>query len=134
MLVDGFGRTHDNLRISVTDRCNIRCFYCMPEQGVEYLPRSEILDRVKTSETRGFQEVDGAIRQARVALEAMRLLPRGADNVFAGVAAMLAALQHGLSLRARAGERRPKLLRIARSHIALALKAAGYAGVAARSP
>ena len=47
-----------------------------------------------------------ALRQARVALEAMRLLPRGADNVFAGVAAMLAALQHGLSLRARVGERR----------------------------
>jgi len=76
----------------------------------------------------------GAPRQARVAVEAMRLLPREADNVFAGVAAMLAALQHGQSLRARAGERRPKLLRIARSHIALALKAAGYAGVAARSP
>ena len=33
-LVDTFGRTHDNLRISVTDRCNIRCFYCMPETDV----------------------------------------------------------------------------------------------------
>lgn len=41
-LVDGFGRRHDNLRISVTDRCNIRCVYCMPEQ-VEFLPKSEIL-------------------------------------------------------------------------------------------
>ena len=29
-LVDSFGRLHNNLRISVTDRCNIRCFYCMP--------------------------------------------------------------------------------------------------------
>jgi AcrR family transcriptional regulator len=56
-----------------------------------------------------------------------------ADADIAGVAAMLAALQHSLSLRARAGERRPKLLKIARSHIALALKAAGYSGVAARS-
>ena len=42
-LVDTFGRIHDNLRVSVTDRCNIRCFYCMPEDGVEFVPRSEIL-------------------------------------------------------------------------------------------
>ena len=41
-LVDTFGRRHNNLRISVTDRCNIRCFYCMPEQ-VQFLPREELL-------------------------------------------------------------------------------------------
>jgi cyclic pyranopterin phosphate synthase len=34
-LIDTFGRVHDSLRISVTDRCNIRCFYCMPETGVQ---------------------------------------------------------------------------------------------------
>ena len=38
-LVDSFGRVHDNLRISVTDRCNIRCFYCMPETGVQFMER-----------------------------------------------------------------------------------------------
>jgi cyclic pyranopterin phosphate synthase len=43
MLVDNFGRLHDNLRISVTDRCNIRCFYCMPDGAVDYLPRPELL-------------------------------------------------------------------------------------------
>src|SRR5580658_6105147 len=42
-LMDTFGRLHDNLRISVTDRCNIRCFYCMPEDNVKYAPRAEIL-------------------------------------------------------------------------------------------
>ena len=42
-LVDSFGRLHDNLRISVTDRCNIRCFYCMPELDAQYMPRAEIL-------------------------------------------------------------------------------------------
>jgi GTP 3',8-cyclase len=42
-LVDRFGRLHDNLRISVTDRCNIRCFYCMPEEGGQYAPKPEIL-------------------------------------------------------------------------------------------
>jgi GTP 3',8-cyclase len=42
-LYDTFGRLHDNLRISVTDRCNIRCFYCMPEMDAQYMPRAEIL-------------------------------------------------------------------------------------------
>ena len=42
-LVDSFGRVHTDLRISVTDRCNFRCTYCMPEEGMEWLPREELL-------------------------------------------------------------------------------------------
>lgn len=42
-LIDSFGRVHTALRLSVTDRCNIRCFYCMPSEHVEFLPRPEIL-------------------------------------------------------------------------------------------
>ena len=42
-LTDSFGRLHDNLRISVTDRCNIRCTYCMPETGAPFMPHGEIL-------------------------------------------------------------------------------------------
>jgi cyclic pyranopterin phosphate synthase len=41
-LIDSFGRMHNNLRISVTDRCNIRCVYCMPE-NVEFMPRQKLL-------------------------------------------------------------------------------------------
>lgn len=41
-LIDSFGRVHNNLRISVTDRCNLRCVYCMPEQ-VEFMPRERLL-------------------------------------------------------------------------------------------
>ena len=41
-IVDSFGRKHRSLRISVTDRCNIRCFYCMPE-NVKFLPQDSIL-------------------------------------------------------------------------------------------
>lgn len=41
--IDRHGRIHDYLRISVTDRCNLRCRYCMPAEGLEWLPRSEIL-------------------------------------------------------------------------------------------
>ena len=55
MLQDSFGRIHNNLRISVTDRCNIRCFYCMPETDVQFVSRAEILD---------FEEIE---RFARVA-------------------------------------------------------------------
>ena len=42
-LIDSFGRVHSDLRISLTDRCNIRCFYCMPESGAEFLPISSLL-------------------------------------------------------------------------------------------
>ncbi len=42
-LVDRFGRVHRDLRISITDRCNLRCVYCMPEEGVVFAPRSKNL-------------------------------------------------------------------------------------------
>lgn len=42
-LVDAFGRVADDLRISVTDRCNLRCMYCMPADGLPWLPRQELL-------------------------------------------------------------------------------------------
>ena len=54
-LVDTYGRLHDNLRISVTDRCNIRCFYCMPEAGVKFQPREQILS---------FEEIERFVRVA----------------------------------------------------------------------
>ncbi|BAS77973.1 Os02g0258900 [Oryza sativa Japonica Group] len=43
MLVDSFGRFHNYLRISLTERCNLRCQYCMPAQGVQLTPNSELL-------------------------------------------------------------------------------------------
>ena len=54
-LIDKFARVHDNLRISVTDRCNIRCFYCMPEDNVSYVPREELLS---------FEEIERFVRVA----------------------------------------------------------------------
>jgi GTP 3',8-cyclase len=56
-LVDGFGRVHRDLRISVTDRCNFRCTYCMPAEGLEWLPRDQVLT---------FEEIE---RIARVCVE-----------------------------------------------------------------
>lgn len=42
-LIDNFGRPITYLRLAVTDRCNLRCFYCMPEEGINYLPKKELL-------------------------------------------------------------------------------------------
>jgi GTP 3',8-cyclase len=42
-LVDRYGRVHNDLRISVTDRCNLRCVYCMPEEGLSFLPKNDLL-------------------------------------------------------------------------------------------
>ena len=42
-LVDGFGRVHTDLRVSLTDRCNLRCTYCMPAEGLDWLPKPELL-------------------------------------------------------------------------------------------
>src|SRR5947208_11232836 len=64
-LIDSFGRIHDNLRISVTDRCNIRCFYCMPEQDVVYMQRKSLLS---------FEEIERFVRvAARLGITKLRL-------------------------------------------------------------
>jgi len=42
-LIDPFARRVNDLRISITDRCNFRCTYCMPEEGMQWLPREELL-------------------------------------------------------------------------------------------
>jgi cyclic pyranopterin phosphate synthase len=47
---DQFGRAIEYLRISVTDRCNFRCVYCMPEQGMQWLPKAEILSYEEIAE------------------------------------------------------------------------------------
>ena len=52
-LVDGFGRVHDKLRVSVTDRCNLRCVYCMPATGAVFKPRKELLT---------FEEIERLVR------------------------------------------------------------------------
>ena len=42
-ITDTFGRKHNYLRISVTDRCNLRCFYCMPEEGIELTEKDHLM-------------------------------------------------------------------------------------------
>lgn len=47
-MVDQFGRVHDYLRISLTERCNLRCFYCMPEEGIPLREKSEFMTTEET--------------------------------------------------------------------------------------
>jgi cyclic pyranopterin phosphate synthase len=64
-LVDRFGREQTNLRVSVTDRCNIRCFYCMPLTNVRFKPRHEILT---------FEEIERFTRVvARMGVDKLRI-------------------------------------------------------------
>ena len=78
-LIDSLGRVHTNLRISVTDRCNIRCFYCMPDENVRFLPRREILT---------FEEIERFVRVVarlgRQQAAADRRRAAGADRICRG--------------------------------------------------
>ena len=82
-LVDSFGRVHTDLRLSVTDRCNLRCVYCMPEEGVAWLPRSEILT---------FEEIERVATVAhRLGVDSVRLTG-GEPLVRAGITDLVARL------------------------------------------
>jgi cyclic pyranopterin phosphate synthase len=64
-LTDTFGRVHSDLRVSVTDHCNIRCFYCMPEKGGEFVPVSALLT---------FDQIERVVRVgARLGIRKLRI-------------------------------------------------------------
>ncbi len=86
-LIDGHGRRISDLRVSVTDRCNFRCQYCMPAEGLSWLERSEILS---------FEEVERLVRLfASIGIEDVRLT--GGEPLvrrdFPRLVAMLAAVE-----------------------------------------
>lgn len=62
-MVDRFGRKHDYLRISLTERCNLRCFYCMPEEGIplrdkkEFMSSEEVIEIAKTFVDLGVKKI-----------------------------------------------------------------------------
>src|SRR5580704_3706697 len=107
MLPDSFGRVATDLRVSLTDRCNLRCAYCMPPEGLDWLPAPEQLTN------------DEVVRLVRVAVERL-----GVTEVrFTGGEPLL---RRGLaSLVARTAELRP------RPEISLTTNAIGLARSAA---
>jgi cyclic pyranopterin phosphate synthase len=105
-LVDGFGRVHRDLRISVTDRCNFRCTYCMPAEGLQWLPRDQVLT---------FEEIERIARVCvqRFGIDSIRLTG-GEPTVrahlpvlvgkLAALGADLALTTNGATLRMIAGD------------------------------
>ncbi len=64
-MVDAYGRRIDYVRISVTDRCNLRCRYCMPEEGIKLFPHDELLS---------YEEIERAVRiMSRMGFSKVRL-------------------------------------------------------------
>jgi cyclic pyranopterin phosphate synthase len=107
-LVDRFGRVHTDLRVSLTDRCNLRCTYCMPAEGLNWLPRAEVLTD---------EEI---VRLVRVAVERLGigsvrltggepLLRRGLPGLVARLTALgveLSLTTNGIGLARMAGQLR----------------------------
>ncbi len=108
-LVDRFGRHHTYLRISLTDRCNLRCGYCMPPEGITVTPKPQLLDE------------DEVVRLAsvfvRMGVDKIRLtggeplVRRDLDSIAARIGALpglsvLAMTTNGISLAERAASLR----------------------------
>ncbi len=120
-LVDPFGRTIRDLRISVTDRCNFRCTYCMPEEGMKWLPRSDVLsfeemERLARMFVERF-EVDGLrltggepTVRAHLPVLVRKLaelrVPAGSSSPLAGQKPDISITTNGSSFRLLAGELR----------------------------
>ena len=86
-LIDGHGRRISDLRVSVTDRCNFRCQYCMPAEGMDWLPRAQILS---------FEEIERVVRLlVEMGIEDVRLTGGEplARRDFPTLAAMLAPIE-----------------------------------------
>ena len=106
-LVDGFGRVATDLRISLTDRCNLRCTYCMPAEGLDWMPRDEQLTD---------DELNRLIAVAvhRLGVEELRftggepMLRKGLENVLSAASALeprpdISLTTNGIGLARRAG-------------------------------
>lgn len=118
-LIDPFGRTVRDLRISITDRCNFRCTYCMPAEGMKWLERSEVLTYEELHRVAGicvsYFDVDGIrltggepTMRAHVAVLigklATLIVPASANSPRAGRPVDLALTTNGATLRLVASE------------------------------
>jgi len=107
-LKDQFGRSIEYLRISVTDRCNFRCLYCMPAEGLPWLPKAEILSYEEIAEVVS-QLAPLGLRRLRITggeptirpnleelIRLLRALPEIEDIALSTNGARLLELAHGL--------------------------------------
>ena len=106
MLIDGFGRIATDLRVSVTDRCNLRCTYCMPAEGLDWIPKPELLTDEELVRVIGVA-VSLGVTDVRFTGGEPLLRP-GLPEIIAAVAAMeprpaIAVTSNGLELTRLAG-------------------------------
>ena len=73
-LLDTFGRVATDLRVSLTDRCNLRCTYCMPAEGLEWMPHSEALTDEERDQVR--KDMGGRDNEDELSLRADAALCR----------------------------------------------------------
>ncbi len=106
-LTDAFGRVATDLRVSLTDRCNLRCTYCMPAEGLPWLDRDELLTDAET-----VRLIDIGVRL--LGIQTVRLtggeplLRRGLEQLVAEIAGLrprpaIAMTTNGIGLATRAG-------------------------------
>jgi len=105
-LVDTFGRVATDLRVSLTDRCNLRCTYCMPAEGLDWLPGDELLSRDELTRLLGLAVTRLGITSVRFT-GGEPLLYKGLEDVVAATAALrprpeIALTTNGVGLARRA--------------------------------
>jgi cyclic pyranopterin phosphate synthase len=116
VLVDSFGRVATDLRVSVTDRCNLRCTYCMPAEGLAWIPGDDLLSADELVRLIGLAVHEG-VREVRFTGGEPLVRP-DLEAIVAGVAALTPApamslTTNGIGLRDRAADlRRAGLRRI----------------------
>jgi cyclic pyranopterin phosphate synthase len=114
-LLDRFGRVHTDLRVSLTDRCNLRCTYCMPAEGLDWLPKPDLLTD---------EELLRLVRIAttRLGIRSLRLtggeplLRRGLPELIAGFASLPDAPELSLTTNGIGLARQADALRAAGLH------------------
>ena len=106
MLADAYGRVATDLRVSLTDRCNLRCAYCMPAEGLDWLPGAEVLtdDEILRLITIGVERL--GIKTVRLT-GGEPLLRKNLELLVADIAALspapeIALTTNGIGLAARA--------------------------------
>jgi cyclic pyranopterin phosphate synthase len=106
-LIDGFGRVATDLRISLTDRCNLRCTYCMPAEGLDWMPREEQLTDAELVRLVTIAVRDLGVHELRFT-GGEPLLRKGLEEVIAASAALeprpdISLTTNGIGLARRAG-------------------------------